>query len=65
MCLASVKMWQWKFLFLGFYFGENAGITLRLPNLNISMREVDTLVQCDICFIITIEIAIDKLFISM
>ena len=24
------------------------------------MREVDTLAQCDICFIITIEIAIDK-----
>ena len=24
------------------------------------MREVDTLAQCEICFVITIEIAIDK-----
>ena len=34
------------------------GITLPLPN--ILMREVDTLAQCDICFVITIEIAADK-----
>ena len=24
------------------------------------MREVDTLAQCDICFVITIEVATDK-----
>ena len=27
---------------------------------NILIREIDTLVHCDICFIITIEIAADK-----